>query len=670
VFAAIDPARWERCGRNPVRFLIEVPAPELIRAAQSPEVVAAVRQLDAALSAELGRPTPWSSTSNQPVAFLCAEFAVHPSLPIYSGGLGVLAGDILKQASDLGVPMVGVGLLYRTGYFHQRLDVTGLQHEYWTELDTDLVPVVLVTADDGEPLRVTVPIHGEDVVVQIWRVDVGRVPLYLLDSDVPGNSRVARWVTSRLYEGNRDVRLAQYGVLGLGGVRALRSMGIYPSVFHLNEGHAALAALALVEERLAAGAPADVAWSEAHRRLVFTTHTPVPAGNETYDPQDAVRVLGDLFAGAGDPDAVLAMGRADEHDAEAQFGLSTLAVRAARSVNAVSRRHGEVAREMWRFCWPDRSVADIPISHVTNGVHIATWLVSPMRELLAAYLGDDWVRRGDDQALWAAVSAIPDRALWAAHETARRALVETVVARATVDRLRRGEGLTYSAAAALGFRPDVLTIGFARRLASYKRFHLLVADASRALSLLGGERPVQILLAGKAHPQDETAKQGLQLLFALKGAPQVAGRVAFLEDYDVALASAMVAGCDVWVNLPRPPLEASGTSGMKAAVNGGLNLSVLDGWWTEVYDGTNGWAIDGDVDADTEAQDRRHGARLYDLLEHEIIPLFYERDWSGVPRGWVAMMKRSLQTVGPFVAASRMVRQYVENVYELPVATT
>jgi starch phosphorylase len=597
------------------------------------------------------------------VAFLCAEFAVHESLPIYSGGLGVLAGDILKEASDLAIPMVGVGLLYRTGYFHQRLDLSGLQHEYWTELDPDWLPLAPVTGADGAPVRVTVPVDGENVAAQIWRADVGRVPLYLLDTDVPGNSRVSRWVTSRLYEGNRDVRLAQYAVLGVGGVRALRTMGIVPSVFHLNEGHAALAAVELVHDRIAAGCTPDDAWSEARDQIVFTTHTPVPAGNETYDTEDVSRVLGGVLAYGGDAPAVLARGRVDPSDPFGPFGLSALAIRACRSVNGVSRRHGDVARAMWQVCWPGRAVEDVPITHVTNGVHVPTWLGAPMRELLTRHLRADWMHHAADPATWAPVATIADEELWAARQEARARLIATVAARSTLDRLRRGEGLSYSGAAEHGLQPGLLTVGFARRLASYKRFHLLVSDPERALSFLGGDRPIQIILAGKAHPQDEAAKQGLQLLFQLKGAREVAGRVVFLEDYDLDLAAALVAGCDVWVNLPRPPLEASGTSGMKAALNGTLNLSVVDGWWAEACDGTNGWALGGDVDSDTEAQDGRDGAAFYDLLEEQIVPLFYERDEAGIPRRWVAIIKRSIQTLGPFVAATRMSREYVERIY-------
>ncbi len=664
VFAAIDPARWERCGHNPVRLLREAPATTLRAAAADPNLVAAVQRLARGLEAELVRaPEAAPIPADHPVAFLCAEFGIHASLPIYSGGLGVLAGDLLKQASDLALPMVGVGLLYRTGYFHQRLDTSGFQHEYWTELDPEDLPCAPVRTRDDHPVRVTVPIHDEDVTVQVWRVDVGRVPLYLLDTDLDDNSEVARWVTSRLYEGNADIRLAQYAVLGVGGPRMLGTLGVEPAVYHLNEGHPALAAIQLVNQQLEAAVDTEDAWRRVRSSLVFTTHTPVAAGNETYSRSAIERILGRITDLTGDRERVLAMGRTEPSDTSARSGLSALALRASRSVNGVSRRHGQVARAMWQACWPGRAIDDIPITHVTNGVHVPTWLCHPLRELLDEHLGEGWLERADDPATWAPISDVPDEDLWGARSDARRRLIEHVRVRATRDRLRRGEDIGYAEAAEHGLDPEALTIGFARRVAAYKRIHLLGMEPERAMRLLNGDRPVQVLLAGKAHPQDDAAKRAVQELFQLKGAPGVAGRVVYLEDYDLGLAGELVAGCDLWVNLPRPPLEASGTSGMKAALNGVLNLSVLDGWWAEMYDETNGWAIDGDVNPDDDAQDRAHAKALYDLLEHDVVPTFYDRDDQGVPRRWLAMTKRSLQTLGPQVSALRMLRAYVETIY-------
>ena len=663
VFSLIDPIRWDRCEHNPVRLLLEASEASLDRAANDVALVAAAEELCRDVADGTCPRAPHFGSWAHPIAFLCAEFGVHGSLPIYSGGLGVLAGDILKEASDLGLPMIGVGLLYRTGYFHQRLDTSGYQHEYWVDSDPDRLPMALVRDANGEPVRVWVPVEDEDVAVQAWRVDVGRVPLYLLDTDVPENSVVARWITSRLYEGNSEMRLAQYAVLGVGATRLLRACGIEPSLYHLNEGHAALATLDLVAELQRSGMPADEAWNAVRAQVVFTTHTPVAAGNETYPADKFLRMLGRIGDLTGDRASLLSLGRAPGEAETAWSGLSPLALRSSRSMNAVSARHEQVAREMWKPFWPERAAADVPISHVTNGVHAATWLSSPMRALLDRHLDAGWMDRTDDPTTWAPVSAIDAEEVWAARSEARRRLIDVVRLRSTEDRLRRGEELSYAEAAEWGFDPETLTIGFARRIASYKRLHLLGLDPSRATALLSGPRPIQVLLAGKAHPRDEGAKSVVRSLFELKSEPSVGGRVAFLEDYDLALAAELVAGCDVWVNLPRPPLEASGTSGMKAALNGCINLSVLDGWWAEAFDGMNGWAIGGEVSDDEAAQDRQDAAALFELLETEVIPLFYDRGPDGVPHAWVEMVKRSLITVGSRFTARRMLGDYVAHIY-------
>ena len=666
VFAAVDPERWARSGGNAVSLLRDIPHARLAMAAADPSLVARVARLSTYLRSERDR--PWDAALGDPahpVAFLGAEFGVHHSLPVYSGGLGVLAGDILKEASDLGLPMVAAGLLYRTGYFHQRIDTSGYQHEYWLVNDPDRMPCVQVSDAAGVPLEVVVPIMG-GLRVRVWRVDVGRVPLYLLDSDIAPNSVIGRWVTSRLYEANRSMRLAQYAVLGVGGARALEALGLQPSVFHLNEGHPALAAMELVSRARAAGAGEDEAWSAARERIVFTTHTPVPAGNESYDAAELMSVLGDVANLAGDPTRLVSMGRLHPDAGHESPGMTPFALRVARSTNGVSRRHGEVAREMWRPVFDDRPADDVPISHVTNGVHVPTWTAGPMRDLLDRHLGADWWRRAGDEATWDPVEDIPDAQLWAVRCEQRRDTVAFVARHALSDRLRRGEDLPYVAAAEHGFDGDRLTIGFARRLATYKRLDLLGLLPERSLALLVGERPVQFLFAGKAHPSDDAAKRLVQQLFELKYSAGVAGRVAFLEDYDLSFASMLVAGCDVWVNLPRPPQEASGTSGMKSALNGGLQLSVLDGWWAEAYDGANGWAIDGAIDPDQGAQDWRHAHALMDCMERDVVPLFHERDADGVPRGWVAMVKRSLRTNGPRFSASRMMRDYASQIYPPP----
>jgi glycogen phosphorylase len=666
VFRAVDRHRWELCGHNPVRLLEEASYDGLSRALRDPVLLARIEALAEAVRADLERaPLPGSPAAGRPVAFVCAEYAVHPSLPIYSGGLGVLAGDFLKEASDRGADLVAIGLLYRQGYFRQALDDGGWQHEYWLDSDPERLPAALVTAADGQPLTITAPINDREVRAQIWRVDVGRVPLFLLDAERPENGRLARWITSRLYVGDRTTRLCQYALLGIGGMRALEALGIEPRLVHLNEGHAALAPLELARRRLALGTGLPAALESARGRVVFTTHTPVAAGNDTYEPREIVDVLGGFARTLGlQPDELLRFGRSDPEDDAEPFGVTQLALRASRAANGVSRRHGAVAREMWRSLWPDRSVEQVPIGHVTNGVHAPTWIGAPMGELLDRHLGEGWEARATQASTWAALSEVRDAELWDARRRQRAAMVEYVRDRSVADRLSRGEPRDYVEAAAEVFDPDVLTIGFARRLATYKRLALLVRDPGRALALLAGDRPVQIVLAGKAHPSDQDGKRIVQTLFTLKHAPQVAGRVVYLHDYDLATALRLVQGCDVWVNLPRPPLEASGTSGMKSALNGGLQLSTLDGWWAEAYAPDLGWALPGEVDPDHEAQDARDGAELYRLLGEEVLPAFYERDADGLPRSWLARMRSSIATLSPAFCAGRMLADYSRLVYE------
>jgi starch phosphorylase len=665
VFAAVDAHRWSKCGRNPVRLLQETSTAALERAASDPELRRRAYSLEECILVEASRAVSFDGPDGgRPIAFFCAEFGVHPSLPIYAGGLGVLAGDWLKGASDLGVPMVGVGLLYRQGYFKQRMDTSGWQHEYWIETDPERLPAALVTRDDNEPVTITVPIRGRDVVVQIWRIDVGRIPLFLLDADRPENNRIDRWINSRLYVGDRDTRLAQYALLGLGGVRALDALGIDARLLHLNEGHAAFAPLEWAAHRVARGDSPPEALAAARHHTVFTTHTPVAAGNETFSRGDLVRVLSGLSDRLRLPwDEIFALGCQDPSDQSQLPGLTPLGLRLSHRANGVSRRHGEVARAMWRRTFGASTDAEVPIGHVTNGVHLCTWMAPTLRELLDHHLGQGWESRTADPATWAKLADVPDTALWRVRCDLRTRLVEFVREHATVDRLSRGESASYVELATHAFDPDCLVIGFARRLATYKRLALISRHFDRAVRLLAGDRPIQIVLAGKAHPADDDAKRVLQALFVDKGAPQVGSRIAYLHDYDMGIAQALVAGCDVWLNLPRPPLEASGTSGMKSALNGGLNLSVLDGWWAEAYDGSNGFAIEGEVDADLEGQDERHNLALLDLLEKRIVPLFYDRDADGVPREWLRWVRASLRTAALGFTSRRMVGDYLEKVY-------
>ncbi len=661
VFRAIDPERWERVAENPVRLLQETTADRLAAAASDSALLSRAAALEQEVLSDLGRPPrPGVATLEHPVAYFSAEYGVHGSLPIYSGGLGALAGDYLKEVSDRALPLVAVGLMYRNGYFRQRIDRGGWQHEYWVDTDPERLPAALVRGDDGEPVTVSAPVRGEQVTAQIWRVDVGRVPLFLLDADRPENSDAGRWITSKLYISDEDMRLAQYVLLGIGGVQALAALGIDPGIVHLNEGHAAFVTLEMARGNgsLASGLDA------ARAKTVFTTHTPVPAGNDTYPASQVAEVLARTASALGvEAEEIVALGRTNPSETAEPFGVTQFALRTSRTANGVSRRHGEVAREMWQPMWADRDVDDVPIDYVTNGVHLPTWLGRPMWRLLDRHLGDDWLERATDPATWAPVDSIPDAELWGVRREQRLQLIEYVRHRAVRDRLARDEPRRYAEAAA-AFDPDVLTIGFARRLATYKRLNLLLQDVDRAIRLVGGDRPIQVLLAGKAHPRDDQGKALVQGLFRMKEAPNFANRVAYLDDYDLRMASYLVRGCDVWINLPRPPLEASGTSGMKNVVNGGLHLSVLDGWWAEGYDGSNGWALSGDVDHDHGAQDARHAAELFRLLEDEVGPEFYdERDGAGIPSAWLQRVRNSLRTCGPEFGAGRMLEDYEKKVY-------
>ncbi len=666
LFEEIDPQRWSLCAGNPVRMLQEVSPTMLERAAADLGFVERLRALAQELAADLARPyRDGAGSSEHPAAFFCAEYAVHQSLPVYSGGLGVLAGDILKAASDLALPMVAVGLMYGHGYFRQRVDQRGYQHEYWVDTDAARAPAARVLGDDGAPLTVSVPISGRDVGCCVWRVNVGRVGLFLLDTDIPGNDPAQRFITSRLYIGDPHVRLAQYAVLGIGGVRVLRALGIDPAVVHLNEGHAALAFVELAHSELLAGAGSSLqALGGARLRTVFTTHTPVSAGNDTYPAQQVAELLGPVSAELGiELDELLRRGRTEPDHGSEQFGVTQFALRCSRSANGVAARHGEVARAMWNPLWREYPVEQVPIGAVTNGVHIPTWMGRSMRTLLDRQLGTNWMLQAPDPSTWDAVQDIPDEDLWAARCQQRRELVDVVATRSVAERLAQGHGSEFAHAAAQTFSPEVLTVGFARRLATYKRLDLLLTDVERMVALLeAGERPVQLLIAGKAHPRDEDGKRLLCRLFEHSRHPEFARRVVFLEDYDMRLGGLLTAGCDVWVNLPRPPLEASGTSGMKSAINGGLQLSVLDGWWPEAYEGTIGWAIDGAVETDHSAQDARHANEFYRLLGEQIAPLYYAREL-GVPVGWLAMIRRSLMRCGPRFGAGRMVLEYANQIY-------
>ena len=664
LFRDVDPELWRRSSWNP-RYLIEsVPPRRFHELARDASYVARLRLIGDRIWRDLTAEPQSAVPADRPIAYFCAEFGLHPSLSLYGGGLGILAGDLVKAASDLGLPTVGVGLLYREGYFHQRLDPDGWQREYWTATDFERLPAVRVTGADQLPLTVELELRGRRVRMDVWRLDVGRVPLFLLDTDREDNHPIDRWITARLYIGDRHTRLAQYAVLGIGGARALDAMGIRPSFVHLNEGHAGLSAFERLRRRVAAGQSYDEALEAVRRETVFTTHTPVAAGNEGYSREEIEPVLAQFLDELGFPrERFYETGQINPGDDHEPVNITLLSLRTSRRANAVSLRHGEVARQMWQPLWPDRQVEDVPITHVTNGVHTTTWMAAPMQALLDRHFGEDWRERESDPELWRGIDAIPDAELWAVRTAQRAALVDYVREHSIRDRLGRGEPIEYVEAAARVFDPGVLTIGFARRVATYKRLYLLTRFPERGSDVLGNPAaPAQLVVAGKAHPADNEAKQTLGHFFELKQTPGAASHVVFLEDYDLRMAPCLVAGVDLWVNLPRPPLEASGTSGMKVTLNGGLNLSVLDGWWVEAYDGENGWAIES-PDADPYSQDEHDAQALLGLLEHEVLPLFYQRDAAGLPSAWLGRVKRAMRTLIPRFTARRMLADYVREMY-------
>ena len=675
IFRDLDQQVWDYCEHNPRRLLKEVPQYNLMRMATDPVYVERVRRVAEGFDAYMAAGgEAWAAehapgiTHENPVAYFCAEFGVHHSLPLYSGGLGILAGDHLKSASDLGLPLVAVGLLYHHGYFRQRLRRDGWQEETYSQIVVGELPLQLVRGRDGSPVKLELAMRGRTVRVQAWKVDVGRVPLYLLDTNVDGNDEIDRLITGHLYGGDRETRCVQEMVLGIGGVRLLRRLGIEPHVFHLNEGHSAFLTLELSREQTERGVSFDEAARDVRSRCAFTTHTPVAAGHDEFGA-----ALIEACFGSGywqelglTHEEFLNLGRVNEGDESELFGLTPLALRMCRSSNGVSAKHGEVSRELWNKMWPERRIEDVPITSVTNGVHAPTWVSPLLRSVFEKYVGEDWTQVLHDSEAWArGVDSIPDEELWKVRGLQRRRLIAFVRERVFNLRLQRHEPRAYADAALEMFDPGALTIGFARRVAAYKRWGLILTDPARLHRiLLDAERPVQLVFAGKAHPQDQGAKLILQQVSLWKHNPAIMQRAVFLQDYDQEIARQLVQSVDVWMNVPRRPLEASGTSGEKVALNGGLNLSVLDGWWLEGYDGRNGWAV-GDATASetTEEADEHDADSLYRVLETQIVPAFYERDEQGLPRRWVEMTRHAIRTLAPAFNSDRMVRDYTERIY-------
>jgi len=675
LYSQVDKTLWENVGHNPVVFLQKVERPFLNAVTNDRYYLDLYDRVLNTLDEYIKGEKSWfkeqyPQVKDAQIAYFSFEFGLHESLPVYAGGLGVLSGDHLKEASDLGLPMVGVGFVYNQGYFVQRITEDGWQETRSQFLDFSQMPIIPLLTSSGKPVTVYVDLPGRRVWARLWQVQVGRVPLYLIDTNVEENSPTDRQLTARLYSNDPEVRISQEILLGIGGVRALRALGYQPAVWHMNEGHSAFLALERAREMITTQ---GVTFEQAAERLrhenVFTTHTPVPAGNDQFP----IWLVDKYFASYW-PELKLTREQFVELARHVQswgetFSMPVLALRLSEHCNAVSELHGKISRQMWHFLWQDKPVEEVPITHITNGVHTRTWLARRMGVLYERYLGRDWLQRLDDPALWAQVENIPDGELWAVRQHLKRKLIMFANERARQQWLSGTRHPVQIIAGGVLLEPYSLTIGFARRFATYKRGNLILRDFERLLRIINNpEMPVQIIFAGKAHPADEPGKLIVQEVYRAVKDAKTGGRLVFLEDYDMNVARYLVQGVDVWMNTPRRPNEASGTSGMKAAMNGVLNFSVLDGWWHEAYNGSNGWAIGSDRDyADPEAQDDADARSLFDVLENEIVPLYYKgRSAAKLPTEWLARMKESIRTLAPQFCTRRMVKEYLQQFY-LPI---
>jgi starch phosphorylase len=679
LFEAISPDEWERCGHNPVALLNSVSYNRLTQLAIDPFYVKRLHTLTEAFDRYMAAENTWANriapqiSKEHPVAYFCAEFGIHESLPVYSGGLGILAGDHLKSSSDLGIPLVGVGLLYRQGYFHQRLNRSGWQEDYYLDNPFESLPMQLLQNQQGGTLTIEIQVRQRLVKAQIWKVQVGRVDLYLLDTDRDDNDPIDRWLTGHLYGGNQETRIAQEVVLGVGGVRALQAVGIEPGIYHLNEGHAAFCLLEVARMEIQRTGKSFYDLEASVRdRCVFTTHTPVPAGHDVFSADLMDSFFAHYWPQLGlSREQFLALGARRLGDPWEPFGMTVLALRLCRTANGVSELHGHVSRQMWTVLYPERAEDKVPIGYITNGVHASTWTAALIHDLYTEYLDPNWDTKVLDPELWAKADQIPDEELWLRHQILKERLIAHTRMKLKQAREGRGEDWEHIQAADRVLDPNILTIGFARRFSPYKRGDLLLRDAQRAMKIFGNsERPVQIIFSGKAHPADEEGKRIIQRLMEWCKQPDIWNRVAFVEDYDMYTARKLVQGVDVWLNNPRRPLEASGTSGQKVCFNGGLNCSVLDGWWCEGYqadangNGINGWAIGQDAHtSNQELQDNIDSESLYHLLEEKIVPLYYDQDEQGIPHGWVKMMKASIKTNAPAFNTHRMIADYATKIY-------
>lgn len=671
LFERIDNNLWSACGHNPVKLLGSVSQHKLQSLAENQGFLHELRRAKEKLDIYLQAPT-WfekvcTKTFKPTIAYFCAEFGIHECLPIYSGGLGILAGDHLKSASDLGIPLVAMGLMYQKGYFRQQLNIDGWQQEIYVENDAYNLPLELVRQENGQPLIIAVDYPGRTVQAQIWRVAVGRVSLYLLDTNIPVNSPGDRMITSSLYGGDRELRIRQEILLGIGGLRALEAMGIEPTVCHMNEGHAAFMALERIRRlRDTKGMTFEEALEATRAGNVFTVHTLVKAGLDEFSAELMDKYFEDYFPQLGiDRSDFLALGRMLPDDERECFKMPVLALKLSAYANGVSQLHGRVSRELWGNLWPGVPSEEVPIKAITNGVHIKTWVAPEIADLYDRYLGPNWSQEVYDKSVWDNVTQIPDEELWGKHQRCKEQLIVFARRRLRKQLERRGTYRAELNRAEEVLDPEALTIGFARRFASYKRGDLLLRDAERLIRMLSDEeRPLQLVFAGKAHPKDNEGKDIIRHIVQFATNENVRRRIVFLEDYDIDVARVLVRGVDVWLNNPRRPMEASGTSGMKAAFNGVMNLSTLDGWWCEGYQTDGGWAIGaGEVFQDPEYQDMLECQSLYEILENEIVPLFYSRSVDGLPRAWIQRMKQTIRWVVPRFNTHRMLADYTRRFY-------
>ncbi len=667
LFRELDPVRFRELDNNPISLLQEMPLKDIERRASELMLHSRINYAYRRQQEYLQADRTWGASNAgalrpRPVAYFSAEFGLHESIPVYSGGLGVLAGDHIKSASDLDIPLIGIGLFYGQGYFRQRLDSTGWQQEEYQLTDINQLPMEPAIGKNGVPVAIQIETRGGSIRAKVWRVKVGRCDLLLLDSNVEGNAPEDRELTSRLYGGDGRVRIRQELLLGVGGVRALKAMGVTPGVYHMNEGHSGFAVLEAIRTRMAEeGLNFQQAVPAVAREVVFTTHTPVPAGHDRFHADLIEEHLGPLREALGiSHDHLMSLGRENPGDYNEGFCMTVVALKLSRRANAVSSLHGEVSRAMWTGLYHGRTEDQVPIGHITNGVHVPTWLAPQMFRLYDRHLGAGWHEHSGDPRTWDGIDSVDDGELWETHLSLKARMLDFVRRRAVEQTSRRRDPLETIQRLGGVLSPDALTIGFARRFATYKRANLILRDIEKLASMVNDpKRPVQFVFAGKAHPRDEPGKRVLQQIAELMRDRQFSEKFVFVEDYDINVGRYLVQGVDVWLNNPRRPLEASGTSGQKVVLNGGLNLSVLDGWWAEAYDGLNGFAIGtGRTHSNMDVHDKRDGDDLYQALREEVIPLFYNRDRDGLPRGWIKRMKRTIRTLGWRFSADRMVMDY------------